>query len=352
MSPLTDSSLNSKPRGTPFREATPKPRQIRMTYVAEILLGLFVPWGQLPALFQEHANDVPTKRDACSHIWKIVELTLTPHIRGFAANIELLRQSREDSLADAKLHEAPVRVDSSFDRDIDELRIDNFDSDADDSLADLDESLIAAYHTIAKSWDRETLLAGRRIPSLIHATTINRGPPLHNLLPLSEFEIPAYRASGLAFFPPSTLQQWESRLKKQAKFGEHGAVHSGELEGDYELDGFSLDIGDAILEPMLNEPEVIPTLADQKSYVQDSSTPTSLTLLVTESMPLNAKQRLVVRKVLSEALDWANHPYDALKRHQTLLYVGGEGGVGKSGVHQRPLDSIHCFVPLREDWHW
>ncbi|KAJ6125963.1 hypothetical protein N7471_010456 [Penicillium samsonianum] len=171
------------------------------------------------------------------------------------------------------------------------------------------------------------LLAGLRIPSLIHATTINRGPPLHNLLPLSEFEIPAYRASGLAFFPSSTLQQWESPLKKKAKFGEHGAVHSGELEGDYELDGFSLDIGDAILEPMLNEPEVIPTLADQKSYVQDSSTPTYLTLLVTKSMPLNAKQRLVVKKVLSEALDWANHPYDASKRHQTLLYVGGEGGV-------------------------
>ncbi|KAJ6125964.1 hypothetical protein N7471_010457 [Penicillium samsonianum] len=127
--------------GDAVPEATPKPRQIRMTYVAEILLGLFVPWGQLPALFQQHANDVPTKRDACSHIWKIVELTLTPHIRGFAANIELLRQSREDSLAGAKLHEAPVRVDSSFDRDIDELRIDNFDSDADDCLADLDEVL-------------------------------------------------------------------------------------------------------------------------------------------------------------------------------------------------------------------
>jgi hypothetical protein len=62
----------------------------------------------------------------------------------------------------------------------------------------------------------------------------------------------------------------------------------------YELDGFSLDIGDAILEPMLNEPEVIPTLADQQSYVEDSSSPTSLTLLVSESIPLDTKQRLVV----------------------------------------------------------
>ena len=47
---------------------------------------------------------------------------------------------------------------------------------------------------------------------------------------------------------------------------------------------------------------------------------------------LNTKQRLVVEKVLGEALDWASHPYDASKRHQTLLYVGGEGGVSKSQI--------------------
>jgi hypothetical protein len=74
-----------------------------MNDLAEILLGLFVPWGQLPALFQEHADSVPTKRDACSRIWKTVEPTLVPYLRMFAANIELLRKSREDSYADAKL---------------------------------------------------------------------------------------------------------------------------------------------------------------------------------------------------------------------------------------------------------
>ncbi|CAI7569062.1 unnamed protein product [Penicillium discolor] len=287
-----------------------------MNDLVKMLLGLFVPWGQLPALFQEHANAVPIKRDACSRIWEVIEPTLTAH-------------SREDSLADAKLQEAPVRVNGLIDRDINELEIDNFASDSDDSLANLDESvnvetLIAAYHSIAKCWDHETLLAGRRIPSLIHAPTHNRGQPLQNLLPLNLFDSPAYSASGLSFFPPSTLQQWESRLKELAKFGEHGDVYHSVVAEAYDLDGFSLDIGDAILEPMLNEPEVIPTLADQQSYVEDSSSPTSLTLLVSESIPLNLKQRLVVEKVLGEALDWASHPYDASKRHQTLLYVGLE----------------------------
>jgi hypothetical protein len=36
--------------------------------------------------------------------------------------------------------------------------------------------------------------------------------------------------------------------------------------------------------------------------------------------------------VLSEALAWADHPYDSTRRKQTLLYVGGEGGTGKSQI--------------------
>jgi hypothetical protein len=41
---------------------------------------------------------------------------------------------------------------------------------------------------------------------------------------------------------------------------------------------------------------------------------------------------MVVERILSEALSWADHPYDSAKRQQTLLYIGGEGGVGKSQI--------------------
>jgi hypothetical protein len=41
---------------------------------------------------------------------------------------------------------------------------------------------------------------------------------------------------------------------------------------------------------------------------------------------------MVMERILSEALAWADHPYDTLKRRQTLLYIGGEGGVGKSQI--------------------
>ena len=75
------------------------------------------------------------------------------------------------------------------------------------------------------------------------------------------------------------------------------------IEPAYKLDDFDLNISDdGILEPILDEPEVILTLVSQRSYIDGGSTPTSLTLLVSESIPLNSKQHLVVEKVLSDIL--------------------------------------------------
>jgi hypothetical protein len=120
----------------------------------------------------------------------MVEPTLSPHNRTFAGNIELLRKSKEDCQAEAKLRQAPVHVESSFDRDIDEPEIDPFDSETEEALANLDErvsdeTLIAAYDSIAKAWAREMLVAGRRIPALTHTAARNRGTRLQNLLPLN-----------------------------------------------------------------------------------------------------------------------------------------------------------------------
>jgi hypothetical protein len=109
-------------------------------------------------------------------------------------------------------------------------------------------------------------------------------------------------------------------------------VDSEAIELGYELDNFTVNVGNGVLEPVLNELETISSLAHRQSRVDNNPTPASLTLLVSESIPFNTKQRPVVEKVLGEALYWADHPYDASKRQQTLLYVGGEGGVGKSQI--------------------
>jgi hypothetical protein len=55
--------------------------------LAEMLLGLFVSWNQLPALSRQHVADYETTPDAYAKIWSIVEPTLSPHNRNFASNI-------------------------------------------------------------------------------------------------------------------------------------------------------------------------------------------------------------------------------------------------------------------------
>lgn len=78
--------------------------------LTEVLLALFVSWDQLLPLFQRHTARNETKRDACAHIWKIIEPTLSFHNRSFARNIELLRKSKEDSQIDAMLRRS-FRID-------------------------------------------------------------------------------------------------------------------------------------------------------------------------------------------------------------------------------------------------
>lgn len=82
--------------------------------LAEVLLGLFVPWNQLPVLSRLHANGCGTTQDAYTKIWKIVEPTLSPHNRNFVSNIELLRKSKEDSQIDAALRRAVDGSRNSF----------------------------------------------------------------------------------------------------------------------------------------------------------------------------------------------------------------------------------------------
>ena len=77
-----------------------------MNDLAEILLGLFVPWEKLPLLFLQPA----TQLNPYSRLWTAVEPTLLPHIWGFARNIELLRKSKEDCKLDAVLREAAAQM--------------------------------------------------------------------------------------------------------------------------------------------------------------------------------------------------------------------------------------------------
>jgi hypothetical protein len=320
--------------------------------LAEVLLGLFVPWNQLPALSRKHVSDYGTTRDACAKIWSIVEPSLAPHNRNFANNIELLRKSKEDSQIDAALRRAMNGSEDTFNHDLDDEGAADLDFDVAGPLDTLNEdfsieTLIAAYHSVAMSWRKESLIAGQRIPTLLSGTTQARALQLENLLPLDIFRLNTYATSGLRFFPPVTLQHWESQIKGLVKFDETEDVGTEERLA-YEIDDFDLDIGDGVLHPILDSPESAPNVADRRSQVGDNPTGTSLTLLVNEDIPLNEKQRLVVERVLSGALDWASYAYDTSKRDQKLLYVRGEGGVGKSQIIKAIVASMDLICRREE----
>lgn len=83
---------------------------------------------------------------------------------------------------------------------------------------------------------------------------------------------------------------------------------------------------------MLANSDTIPAMDDLQFREVQNPPGASLAFLINQDIPLNRKQRMVVEKVLSEALTWADHPYDSSRRNQTLLYVGGEGGTGKSQI--------------------
>ena len=67
------------------------------------------------------------------------------------------------------------------------------------------ETLIAAYHSIMKSWDTKRRITEQRIPTLL-SRSWTRPLQLENLRPLDIFQSPTHSTSGLKFFPTTILK--------------------------------------------------------------------------------------------------------------------------------------------------
>ena len=153
------------------------------------------------------------------------------------------------------------------------------------------------------------------------------------------------KAAGLKFAPAILLQSWEACLRDiNAQADQDNTIGPAP-----DLDDFNDKITDGILLPLLVEPEAIPDVEERGSRVGVAPTGASLSSLVSEIIPLNRKQAIVVQRIISEALSWACFPYDWSQRQQTLLYVGGEGGVGKSQIIKEivaGMDLLRCKYEL------
>ncbi|KAJ5098843.1 hypothetical protein N7532_005844 [Penicillium argentinense] len=303
--------------------------------VAQILLGLFVPWHDLSAILSQFTS----QENIYSIVWTIAQPTLAPHNREFAANIELLRKSKEDCQADAKLRAWTHLDDDFFDRQIVDLDQGSFDSDSDEHDDDFQaqsenftaETLIAAYHTIRQVWSRESTITAHRIPALARGTTPGRNIQHFNPRPITIPTSSANDILGVRFLPPSVLQCWERRLKCLASTKDNASI-AEQQNSSFQLDDFDQDIGDGFLQPMLVDSDVFHSLQDRRFQLGENPTAASLVSSVGQDIPLNSKQRLIVQKILAEALACADHPYDSSRRKQLLLCITGEGGTGKSQI--------------------
>ncbi|CEO59598.1 hypothetical protein PMG11_04270 [Penicillium brasilianum] len=125
--------------------------------VAEILLGLFIPWQDIPSLAQVPSSTSENFHDVLHNVWLSVEPTLPAFIRTFARNIELLRKSKSDCQADALLRSRSTQHTSPVDQDLGNPPYSASDSEnenpdlprtADNSLSS--ETLIAAFFAISQ----------------------------------------------------------------------------------------------------------------------------------------------------------------------------------------------------------
>ena len=141
-----------------------------------------------------------------------------------------------------------------------------------------------------------------------------------------------FEISGLQFLPQTTLQSWQTGLKEITTTVDHGAHIPTSTAQIPDFDDFNINTIDNVLAPVLIDSEPVSELEQRRSRVGQAPTGTLLAHLVSEVISLNEKQHVVVTKVLSDALKWADFPYNAARRAQSLIYVGGEGGVGKSQI--------------------
>jgi len=84
-------------------------------------------------------------------------------------------------------------------------------------------------------------------------------------------------------------------------------------------------------------------VADLAARLGQDPSPLNMTYLITEVMPLNAKQKRTVSMIFYHVLRHQGKP--ALEKdEQFLLYVGGEGGTGKSWV----IEAVRLGMKLLE----
>jgi hypothetical protein len=271
----------------------------------------------------------------------VVKLSLPDHLQAVARNMELLRKCKADAKVDATLRRearqaaSSVQIADSDDDDDDEnAGLDDVEEAAgsNDQCVDLD-TLHQAFTIVKGKWADSDRRDADNIPSL-------RETDSHTASELEEFTAPSPDEARLGSSPdfvrisPDTLEQWRQRLSTDGS-GAEPDDSDFSSDDDVPVRVRTLDTSENT-EPLHPIPdrarrEADPSIIERISRLGPNPTGTSVAEVVRETLPLNQKQFLVVRKILSHAIQHQGKPaLDA--DDQMLLAVAGEGGVGKTRV--------------------
>jgi len=312
------------------------------------LLGLLVPWEHLPPLFTGIDCTAGGYVSHCAEVWESVKSSLPLHLQDVARNFELLRKSKADAQVDAALRREARQAASS-------LQVVDSDTDDDDSedggLDDVDQppestdgsvsldTLHQAFSILNGKWSNSDRRDADNIPSLREPDSHTAPAPTIEDLTMSSSDTAPLGCSPDFHRPvPNTLQRWQHKV---AGDGSEAVVDGFDLPSDGEGSESdteqhrTLETSDnpIPLHPITDHepPEADSSFLQRVSRLGPNPTGTSVAELVRETLPLNEKQFLTVRKILSHAI--RHHGETTLEAvDQMLLAVAGEGGVGKTRV--------------------
>ena len=291
----------------------------------KVLLGLFMPWDQLPALFEEYSSSYADPSDACSYIWNHIKERQSPHIQRLATNTAMLHKSKEDAQMDRLAREQEIL---DFDDITYENNIEGFETDKDIDMISYKprvmskSELFDAYITIRSKWQSEAE----------GSTTLKRHRSLelqvNSLTPLSTSVLKT--DDSIFYFDNTILSTWKKEFKhllqtrlNQQDFDLPHAHVSREEEDD-----------------AIYEPHLVPT-ADYGVDIEGvrvglgpNPPIDQLFSTVNAFFTLNEKQGLVVKNVLKAvlSLDTSQQCTVIESDQQFLLYIGGCGGTGKTQI--------------------
>jgi hypothetical protein len=325
--------------------------------LAAILLALFVPWEILPRLFNNslsvcgdecdaHCNQSShTGLHACAFVWTRVEPTLPQHVRDFARNIGLLRKSKRDVEVDMMERNAvsAFAMQGSLHLDDDDMDIlADVDPESVDDGARVDgsvddTSLCIASHLVRTRWRDQDGVAAAGIPALHEPWKEFPNLSLDNFTPTAVDTASGFRQD----ISTETLRQWSDLIKganvsnTASDALEVTGVTENLINTDNNEDDCDLDADNeyAILEPVLTFTELdsttSPSVEELAAHLGQHPSALEITDVITKAIPLNAKQKRSVSMLFYHVLRCQGKTTIDLE-DQFFLYVGGEGGVGKS----------------------